>query len=179
MPYDKVSDLPAYVQKLPEKVTRLYNKFVVRNASGCWGWSGRLDKDGYAYIDYKEFGLRQIFRAHRVSYMLHKGSLDDSLLVLHQTWCTARSCTNPDCLYQGTAHDNVQDCVNSGRHAGGALCGERNYNATLTDEDVCIIIQRLRSGEKRQALANEYGVAYQTIWKYDKGVSRTPALGVS
>ncbi|MCK5602937.1 HNH endonuclease [Candidatus Pacearchaeota archaeon] len=56
-------------------------------------------------------------RAHRVSWLIHKGSIPDELLILHK--CDIPSCVNPNHLFLGTHADNLRDRDVKGRAASG------------------------------------------------------------
>ena len=85
-----------------EKAIKSFEKNVIRK-EGCWKWKGRLVR-GYGYISTKCFGSQ---RAHRVSYIIHKGQIPDGLFVLHS--CHNKFCTNPEHLRVGTNKDNMRD----------------------------------------------------------------------
>lgn len=82
--------------------------------TGCWLWSGvRNGERGYGRFDSApRSGLHE--RAHRASYELFVGPIPDDLLVLHT--CDVRICVNPDHLFLGTQKQNMQDCIDKGRH---------------------------------------------------------------
>jgi hypothetical protein len=88
---------------------RFWHNVDKKNHDECWFWKGGTYSNGYGRISYnnKQVG------AHRISYLIHNGSLDENLLVLHK--CNNRLCVNPNHLYQGTYHDNMMDMVRSGR----------------------------------------------------------------
>lgn len=91
------------------------NKYEAVPWSGCWIWTGHIDKDGYGQIaEYiKNTGKRTGLRAHRASYKLHVGSIPDGLTVLHS--CDVRCCVNPAHLSLGTNGDNCRDAIRKGR----------------------------------------------------------------
>lgn len=88
----------------------------------CLVFTGSKNHLGYGYIGYKG----KVVKAHRLSYLLHKGELLDELLVLHS--CDNPSCINPEHLFIGTHHDNTIDMVKKGRHS---RCGGRKPKNNL------------------------------------------------
>jgi HNH endonuclease len=88
--YD-VADLPA----------RWQAQIQINMRSGCWIWTGRLDKDGYARI-----GSRG---GHRVIYEMLAGPIPDGLVCDHvAAWgCTSRACVNPAHIEPVTSVVNV------------------------------------------------------------------------
>ncbi len=71
---------------------------------GCWGWNGYIAKTGYSILSSRYLNES---RAHRISYILHKGKIPKGLFVLHS--CHNRACTNPDHLRIGTNKENMRD----------------------------------------------------------------------
>ncbi len=82
--------------------------------SGCWLWIGTL---GYPLgvprprITHKA----KILAGHRVSIELFKGPIPQGMYACHT--CHNTYCVNPDHLYAGTAKQNTDDMMRSGRHA--------------------------------------------------------------
>jgi hypothetical protein len=58
---------------------------------------------------------------------------------------------------------------------GGQRAGERHGSAKLADAQVAAIASRLRAGERRSALAREYGVTVPTIRRIASGEHRSLA----
>lgn len=137
-------------------------KFAVDPVTGCWNWTGYIDKDGYGRFRTGGKGLG----AHRISYEAHVGPIPPGMLICHR--CNNRACVNPDHLYAGTGKDNTRDSMD----AGTARCltappppqrGELNRTAKLTAPIVVEIRQRLAAGERQPDLASRYGVDRATI----------------
>lgn len=85
------------------------------NEKGCWIWTGELGIKGYGIATVRGFRVA----AHRLSYLIHNGSLDPDLMVCHN--CDNPPCVNPEHLFQGTNSDNVRDCVNKKRHSSSRV----------------------------------------------------------
>lgn len=85
------------------------NKFWdnVLRTCGCLLWIGAKTATGYGIF---RWGHRERMKAHRYSFLLHNGDLQDKF-VLHK--CNNRLCVNPTHLYLGDSKDNVRDMINS------------------------------------------------------------------
>ena len=121
------------------------NNYEIVPESGCWLWLGTLSEKGYGTKNI--FG--KIMRAHRLSYMVHKGDIPDDLIVRHT--CDIPCCINPEHLIVGTNADNNQDRMNRGRGASGEKVG----TSKLTDDVVAEIF--LAEGTYRD-IADRYGI---------------------
>lgn len=111
--------------------------------SGCWEWTGHLDKDGYGTISYGPHGAQVKVRAHRWAYERWVAPIPEGLLVCHR--CDNPPCVNPDHLFTGTQSDNVRDSVQKGRK--NPPIGSRNGRAVL-DEDTVRLIRSLHIPRK-------------------------------
>ena len=146
-------------------VIKRFWKKVNKTKNGCWEWSGCKWKSGYGQI--KVRGKR--WKAHRMSFLIHHGYLDETLCVLHK--CDNRACVRPDHLYQGTKGNNAEDCVNRERTARGT----KNALAKLTEP---IVAEMRRQYAKRTAISisKQYDVScgtacnaiYGKTWKHVK-----------
>lgn len=125
----------------------------------CWPWDANRDRNGYGKLKHKG----QYYRAHRVSYLIHKGEIADDHFVCHH--CDTPWCCNPVHLFLGTVADNKADEVAKGRH----VKGEATASAKLTSADVQDIRQRLMDGQKYKNIAPLYNVKPDTIRCIDNG----------
>lgn len=144
----------------------------VVKSDGCWTWLGQISQWGYGRIERVLFGRKQVFLAHRVSWVIHHGDIPGNLQVLHT--CDSTTCVNPAHLFLGTPKDNSDDKVKKGRQSKG----ERFSSSKLKSESVLEIRKRYSlGGITQQALADEYGVAISQInevvnlkgWKHVAG----------
>lgn len=102
-----------------EKFSKLYKK-----SSGCWDWEGSVDKQGRGKWETKLDDKWVMMSAPRFAYLFYYGSLDKTLSVCHT--CDNPSCVNPEHLWQGTQHQNMQDSSKKGRNK--KMFGESNGN---------------------------------------------------
>lgn len=69
--------------------------------SGCWLWDGYYGHNGYGsfHLNGKQY------RAHRVSYTLHRGEIPENKQLDHL--CRNRACVNPDHPEPVTRRENI------------------------------------------------------------------------
>jgi len=127
--------------------------FINEEIDGCWIFLGPWDGAGYGLFSYK--GFRD--RAHRISWILHKGDIQDGKSVLHT--CDNRPCCNPDHLWLGSQQDNIDDMIAKGR----AAIGEANGQAKLNDAAVTNIKKLLDNNLHHYRIAEMYNVDERTI----------------
>lgn len=133
----------------------------------CWLWIGSLESSGYGNF---RIGGGQI-RSHQYSYLLHYGSVCDSLEVMHV--CDVRNCVNPMHLVVGTHLENMADCAIKGRASRSPkVIGIRQWKSRLDNESVRFIRENYipqHSVFGGRALAERFGVCPQTISEITKG----------
>jgi hypothetical protein len=126
------------------------------DSESCWLWTGYIGENGYG-----AFGIRgKMYKAHRVSYFIEHGRIDNDRLVLHR--CDVRNCVNPTHLFLGTPKDNSQDAVRKARNT--KLYGEQNGKSKLTRAAV-LAIRRIckRGGVYQKTVAKQFGVSEATV----------------
>ena len=163
----------------------------VEKTDNCWLWSGSVIQ-GYGQLKING----KMMLAHRFSFLLHNGNINEKLMVLHS--CDNPQCVNPEHLSQGTAQDNADDRTNRKRSAYGVKNGhstmpertpkkEAHYNyanpnalqkgvgngrAKLTESDVVSIRQYWQSGGlNKSQISRIYGVSDVVIGNIVSGKS--------
>lgn len=140
-------------------------RYVV-DQNGCWIWQGATrsgQKDPYGWAAYagKQMG------AHRVSWLVHRGSIPDGLYVCHR--CDVRKCVNPDHLFLGTPSENMRDMWSKGRHKSPAEGVVGSLSAKLTALQARAIYARALAGERTSDLAKEFSVSQSAVSKIKSG----------
>jgi hypothetical protein len=110
-----------------KKYLTRFNKKVEKTDS-CWLWVGKKMIDGYGnmWVEGKQIP------AHRLSWLLHNGSIKEGLKVCHK--CDVRHCVNPQHLFLGTQMDNMRDMIEKGR--ARKVRGSQQWQAKLDERKV-------------------------------------------
>jgi hypothetical protein len=170
---------------LPKLSTEQLNRFSSRTKEStidnCWPWIGMKDDDGYG-----EFKVNnRIYRAHRLSYMIHSGTDPGPLFVCHT--CDRPECVNPHHLFPGTATENAADRTSKQREARGHQHGshthperfrrgEAHYRCKLSDADVAAIRKEYATGlGTHSEIAKRYGVCRSSVSYILAGKTRKTA----
>jgi hypothetical protein len=84
----------------------------LEDVSRCWFWRGAKHSKKRAYGKFRLGGA--VMNAHKASYIIFNGDVDEGLVVAHL--CNCESCVNPAHLAAQTQSENMRYCVQSGRH---------------------------------------------------------------
>jgi len=131
-------------------LTKFFWKNVKKN-DYCWEWTGKLC-NGYGAV---EFHKKQ-FRAHRLSYIIHNGSIEKNKFICHK--CDNKKCVNPSHLYAGTINDNARDAKERNLIHRGEQC----VRSKLKEID---ILKILASKETCRDIAIQYNMNKNYIRK--------------
>jgi len=133
---------------------RFWAKVDIRGPDECWEWQAGLSKSGYGVFHVS----KQQWRAHRFSWFLSYGPIPIDKRILHS--CDNRPCVNLSHLFLGTDADNIFDMMTKGRHRAG-----HHGRRKLTEQQVAEIRSRRSAGEIGRALAKEYGITPDQIYR--------------
>lgn len=85
-----------------DEATRFWRNVAKAGENECWEWQGGLSL-GYGTMSFR--GSPE--RTHRVSYIIHHGSIPEGAYILHS--CDNKRCVNPAHLSAGTQLQNEWD----------------------------------------------------------------------
>ena len=114
-------------------------------------------------------------RAHRYSWMIHRGAIPIGVFVLHT--CDTPACVNPQHLFLGTNQDNITDMMSKGRHVAGGQrsgvqykyeFGEGHHNAKLQASDIIRIRAMVVGGKSYSHIAKSERISITTVHKIVK-----------
>lgn len=167
----------------------------VRKTDGCWEWTGSRDRKGYGRLSIgsRLDGSKRPHGAHRIAWVLARGSIPNGLSVLHH--CDNPRCVRPDHLWLGTIADNNRDMFAKGRdgadpcrmhtEAARKAClerlprgdahyartqphrlarGERHPGAVLTADGVRAIRLAKAAGEHVRVIAERHQISVHSVY---------------
>jgi hypothetical protein len=163
------------IKAKPRKPLPIEDRFwqKVQKTNDCWLWTAYTDSNGYGEIHCKN-GNSRVEYAHRISWMIHFGSIPEGMEVCHK--CDVPRCVRPDHLFLGTQYDNIHDCIDKKRNpilikGRAGMKGEDHPLRKLTEEQVIEIRRRYVSGvnqynpSNRRELAEEFGINPTHVWQ--------------
>lgn len=148
-----------------DRIRKSYEKFVIKH-DGCWDWSGYKNNHGYGVLA-AIGGKGKTTKAHRASWIIHKGDIPEGLWILHH--CDNPACSNPDHLYAGTPKDNSRDAY--ARNRMPDTHGENHPRTKLTNAQVIEIKKLLLTDPFNKNIAALYNVAVHVISSIRAGKS--------
>jgi len=130
---------------------RFMEKIEIQD-NGCWLWTRHIGQNGYG-----RFGLNgKVYECHRLMLEEKLGRpIHKKLDTRHL--CGVKACCSPDHLEEGTKKENAADM----KIHGTLVCGEKHYNAKLTDNDIRAIRQDPRPASE---IAKSYKVSQSNVW---------------
>lgn len=130
----------------------------INKTNGCIEWTRFLESSGYGNVHSTKWGKQyKIYGAHQLAYIVHYGTYNRGLSVLHK--CNNRKCINTKHLYLGTQKQNMIDKSNS-----GIMSGINNCNSKFSFKDVSNIKELLEKLTGKE-VAKIYNVHPSTISK--------------
>lgn len=130
-----------------------YERYVVRNPEGCWGWKGSSPKNP-GYGDFCWHSHKE--RAHRASWIIHFGPIPEGMYVCHH--CDNPVCSKPEHLFLGKDKENQHDALKKGRHPAIGKRGRENPMAKLDEEKVRQIRKMLADKIVQKKIADNFGI---------------------
>ena len=127
----------------------------------CWPCLGMSKENGNGMIYGVFWDEGKIVPAHRFSYEIHNGTLQDHPKQLACHSCDNPICVNPKHLFAGTYKDNNHDSLVKGRKA----------SAKLSPSQVVDILSRVRGGHSRKDVAALFNVTRTNIDYICKGTT--------
>ena len=122
----------------------------------CWIWQGNGDTSGYGLLWSPRH--RQCIRAHRVTYELVHGPINEKLGFEFSHLCHRPSCCNPNHVKYTTHLENMEDGV--------------DRTARIPRETIQEVHRRLKEGERNWQIAEELGLNKNTVHNIKHGKSK-------
>lgn len=148
----------------PAAISRFHTRYTIDPVSGCWLWSGFINKNKYGYFRVGGRGSR-VVRAHRFAWEMVNGPITDpTVYVCHK--CDNTRCVNPDHLFLGTNRENQLD--RQAKTCAGKLPPPKTplrvgRPPKVTASDVAEILKMLKDGLTQAAVAKAKGFGPSTI----------------
>jgi len=162
------------VTMLTEKQRERFFAKITKQEDGCWMWTGYRGRGGYG-----QFVVNRVnMKAHRVSFIQHKGEIPEGLLICHT--CDTPGCVNPEHLFAGTCKDNMDDMRAKGRDRQADQKGAKNNASKLTEEDVLKVVELLPTRNNKQISEDlQHRVSHSMVSRIRLGKSWAGVTGIN
>lgn len=114
--------MKAYTRHLKTDEEKFFVYVSPEPNSGCWLWTGTLDRNGYGRTTIRAAGRGRYKFAHRIAYELFVEPIPSGLVIDHK--CKVHCCVNPSHLEAVTLEENVR------RGNGGQAARKRHMART-------------------------------------------------
>jgi hypothetical protein len=136
------------------RIDRFWAKVDRRGPDECWEWQGSRHGRGYGTFKIASY---ETVTSSRMALICTKREEPAGLHALHR--CDNPPCCNPAHLYFGTVRENIEDKLRRGRNRAGNQSGANNGAAKLTEDQVALIVERLRKGWGNTRIAADLPVS--------------------
>lgn len=147
------------------QVIKFWGHVLIANDDECWKWVGTINKCGYGHIYFN--GVLE--KAHRVSWKLTRGEIENNLFVCHS--CDNPFCVNPNHLFLGSQKDNMRDMAKKGRGAR-QRSGAKHPAAKYTQEDYDTVYRLRDTGMSYGKISKQVGMSDSHVAHILKNRSR-------
>lgn len=139
----------------------------VRKTDGCWEWTGyrAIIHGGLWHGRFRLNG--KIRKAHRVSWEIEHGAVQDDLCVCHH--CDNPGCVRPSHLFVSTPAGNQMDKLRKGRQR--VAHGIEYKRTKLDPEKVAEIKRAVAEGATQLSQAARFGVSATAVHDIFRGQS--------
>lgn len=149
--------------EISKRVIKNFEDKIFKHESGCWIWTAaKCGSEGYGAFGFRGRGG---FRAHRVSWIVYRGEIPDGMNVCHK--CDNPPCVNPDHLFLGSKHTNMQDAGKKGRLQSG-----------LNESQVLGIVDMVNGGKSKKETAAVFGIKLHLVQKIMSGRRMSYITGI-
>lgn len=125
-----------------EKHRERFISMIQVQPNGCWTWTGKLTREGYANVSWQGVNT-----GHRIAYTLFVGPIPAGLALDHL--CRTRACVRPDHLEPVTYKENSNrsPLVMTGTHTGPCPAGHpypESFKIRPSGKRLCNVCNRNR-----------------------------------
>lgn len=144
---------------------RFYDFVLPEPNSGCWLWTGSVDRKGYGQLRVAQEGTGSLRYATHVALELAGRPISPGLCACHT--CDMPACVNPDHLFLGTHQQNIADAKGKGRMVPPPVYrGAAVHNAKFTEQEIAKIKRAFLDGMSLRGACRAFGIKSPTHASY-------------